>query len=125
MERTAVVDAHNDLRTSLQIGNARIGRDRQGLMRRRRVVHIVEFARRRFLAVEFLAAPATNTALIDRAVIGNGSVDFAEYRVRTATRLGKRLDLRTRVRSIEQAVRRLVARAVILVITASPRASRR
>src|SRR5450830_72682 len=94
-------------------------------MRRRHLVHIVEFTRRGFLAVEFLAIPAADAALLERTVVGKRRISLAKHYVRAAAGLGIGFYLGIGVGCVEQALRRLVARTVVLVITATSGTGRR
>ena len=119
MERAAVVDPHDHLRAGAQVGHPRIGRDRQGRMRCRHLVHVVALARRCLLAMELLAVPAARAALLQRLGVGQRHIRLAEDDIRLVTTRGVGFDLRLGIRHGLQMRRWRVARAVVEIIAAA------
>src|ERR1700716_1708277 len=119
MKRAAIVDPDNDLDTIANVGHACVRGDRQRRMRGSHLVHVVNFAGRSFLAMEFLAIPASQPALLERPVVDNWRVGFAEYRVRAVPLFGISFDSRFGIRYGLQSIRRRSARAVVFIITAA------
>src|SRR4051812_13147301 len=88
-------------------------------MRRGHLVHVVELTGRRLLAMEFLAVPAADAALLERAVIGNRRICLAEDDVGFVAPAKERLDLWFDIGNIQQAFGCLVAGTIVLVVAAT------
>jgi len=91
----------------------------------RHPVHVVQFAGRGFLAVEFLAVPAADAALAQRDFGDDRSIGFAEHHIRPVGTRRIRLDFGLGVRYRMQIVRRVIARTIVLVIAAATGTGRR
>ena len=69
-KRSAIVDAHDDRAAILQIGDARVARHRQGGMRGRDAMHVVDFAVGGEPAVEIRAIPRGGTVSAIIRILG-------------------------------------------------------
>ena len=125
VEGATIIDAHDHLFAAVDARHTRIRRNRQGGMGRRHLVHVVDFTRRSALAMEFLAIPGARALLRKWFVVGDRRVRLAEDDIRAVRARRIRLVAHFRIGHVAQVGRRIVARAVILVVAAAPGAGRR
>ncbi|KAG0775660.1 hypothetical protein G6F22_013136 [Rhizopus arrhizus] len=119
MERPAVVHPYDDRLAVNQAGDARIAGDRQRRVGGRHGVHVVGLADGRGIAVEFLAVPGRDAALLVRLAAGVGHIALAEHHVRPVGAAGVGFDARHRIGHLVQVRRGIRIRAVVLVIPAA------
>ena len=120
MEGAAVVHPYDDAAPVAYVGHPRIGGQRQGRMGGGHREHVVGFAGRRFLAVEFLAVPAADALLVERGDRRFRGVILAENDVRAIGETVQRFVTRFGVGEVVQVVRDVIPRSVVLVVSASP-----
>ncbi len=75
--------------------------------------------------MEFFAIPAADTALHIGLVFRDWRIGFAKHHIRFVAGAGQRFDFGIGIRQFVQAGRRIVARAIILIIAATPGIGRR
>ena len=115
-ERPAIVDADDHAFAAGDVGDARVGRQRQRGMRRGHRIHVVGLAGGRLFAVELAPVPRRDAALAIGPQDRGRHVVAAEHRIGPVGEAMQRLGSRNGVRDRVQIGRDAVAGAIILVV---------